>query len=166
MKQQQLGERLRREEERTGREHIALTGKEGRTSVVEKKVNLVQPYAYVFGENVDKVLQEHALKATTFRVLFRILALVSRGDVVAVSQTGVAQDLGMSKQQVHKAWRELRTAQVLLIDESGHEYLNVNLFYRGSPKDLMAGMGKKRLEQSSEMTAAVGVQSVVKNVPE
>lgn len=155
-------DRLNREEARTGREHVALTGKEGFTSVVEKKVNLTQPYAYIFGENVDKVLQEHALKATTFRVLFRILALVARGDVVAISQTGVAGDLKMSKQQVHKAWRELREASILLLDESGHEYLNVNLFYRGSPKDLMAGAGGKRLEQSSAATESQGVQSVVK----
>lgn len=155
-------DRLKREELRTGREHVALTGKEGHTSVVEKKVNLTQPYAYIFGENVDRVLQEHPLKATTFRVLFRILALVARGDVVAISQTGVAGDLGMSKQQVHKAWRELRESSMLLLDESGHEYLNVNLFYRGSPKDLMAGEGGRRLEQSSAATAAQGVKNVVK----
>ena len=157
-----LVDRLRREEARSGREHVALTGKEGHTSVVEKKVNLIQPYAYIFGENVDRVLKEYALAATTFRVLFRILALVSRGDVVAISQTGVAGDLGMSKQQVHKAWRQLREAKVLLLDESGHEYLNVNLFYRGSPKDLVAGAGGQRLEQSSAATEAVGVQSVVR----
>jgi hypothetical protein len=152
-------ERLHREETRTGREHVAVMGKEGRTSVVEKKVNLTAPYAYIFGENVDRVLQDHKLGATTFRVLFRILALVSRGDVVAISQTGVAGDLGMSKQQVHKAWRELREASILLLDESGHEYLNVNLFYRGSPKDLVAGAGGRRLEQSSQLE---GVKPVVK----
>jgi transposase-like protein len=150
---------LEREEQRTGREHVAVMGKEGRTSVVERRVNLTVPYAYIFGENVDRVLQDHKLGATTFRVLFRVLALVSRGDVVAISQTGVAGDLGMSKQQVHKAWRELREAQILLLDESGHEYLNVNLFYRGSPKDLMAGAGGKRLEQSSQLE---GVKPVVK----
>ena len=60
-------ERILREEKRTGREHVAVMGKEGRASVVEKKVNLVQPYAYIFGENVDKVLQEHKLGVTTFR---------------------------------------------------------------------------------------------------
>jgi biotin operon repressor len=150
---------LEREEQRTGREHVAVMGKEGRTSVVERRVNLTVPYAYIFGENVDRVLQDHKLGATTFRVLFRVLALVSRGDVVAISQTGVAGDLGMSKQQVHKAWRELREAQILLLDESGHEYLNVNLFYRGSPKDLMAGPGGKRLVQSSQLE---GVKPVVK----
>jgi transposase-like protein len=150
---------LEREEQRTGREHVAVMGKEGRTSVVERRVNLTVPYAYIFGENVDRVLQDHKLGATTFRVLFRVLALVSRGDVVAISQTGVAGDLGMSKQQVHKAWRELREAQILLLDESGHEYLNVNLFYRGSPKDLMAGPGNKRLQQSSQLE---GVKTVVK----
>ena len=155
-------DRLHRDEARTGREHVALTGKDGKTSVVEKKVNLTVPYAYIFGENVDRVLQEHKLQATTFRVLFRILALVARGDVVAISQTGVAGDLGMSKQQVHKAWRELRNAQILLLDESGHEYLNVNLFYRGSPKDLTGGTGGKRLAQSSAATEAQGVRNVIK----
>lgn len=155
-------DRLKREEVRTGREHVALTGKEGHTSVVEKKVNLTQPYAYIFGENVDRVLREYQLAGATFRVLFRILALVARGDVVAISQTGVATDLGMSKQQVHKAWGQLRKAQILLLDQSGHEYLNVNLFYRGSPKDLMSGAGGKRLEQSNEATAGQGVVSVVK----
>lgn len=154
-------ERIVREEKRTGREHVAVMGKEGRASVVEKRVNLTQPYAYIFGENVDRVLQEHKLGVTTFRVLFRILALVARGDVVAISQTGVAQDLGMSKQQVHKAWRELRNAKILLLDESGHEYLNVNLFYRGSPKDLVSGVGLKRLEQSSKTLEDQGVKQVV-----
>lgn len=157
-----LMNRLVREEQRTGREHVALTGKEGKTAVVERKVNLTQPYAYIFGENMDRVLKECRLGATTFRVLFRILALVSRGDLVAISQTGVAGDLGMSKQQVHKAWRELREAKILLLDESGHEYLNVNLFYRGSPKDLTSGKGRKRLEQSTESLEDQGVQSVVK----
>lgn len=150
-----------RAENQSGREHVAIMGKEGRASVVEKKVNLTQPYAYIFGENMDRVLKECRLGATTFRVLFRILALVSRGDVVAISQTGVAGDLGMSKQQVHKAWRELRDAKILLLDESGHEYLNVNLFYRGSPKDLVSGAGGKRLEQSSRALEDQGVKSVV-----
>ena len=153
---------IEREEARTGRGHVAVMGKEGKTSVVERRVNLTQPYAYIFGENVDRVLQEHKLGATTFRVLFRILALVARGDVVAISQTGVASDLGMSKQQVHKAWVELRAASILLLDQSGHEYLNVNLFYRGSPKDLMAGEGGKRLEQSSKALENQGVKQVVK----
>lgn len=164
MKQQHQGliDRLRRAETQSGREHVAVTGKEGRTSVVEKKVNLTQPYAYIFGENMDRVLKDCRLGATTFRVLFRILALVSRGDVVAISQTGVAGDLGMSKQQVHKAWRELRQAKILLLDQSGHEYLNVNLFYRGSPKDLVGAEGQGRLEQSTRATEGQGVQSVVK----
>lgn len=157
-----LVDRLIKEEVRTGREHVAVMGKEGRTAVVERRVNLTQPYAYIFGENVDRVLQEHKLGATTFRVLFRILALVARGDVVAISQTGVAGDLGMSKQQVHKAWRELRDAKILLLDQSGHEYLNVNLFYRGSPKDLLAGQGGQRLEQSSAALEQQGVKPVVK----
>ena len=155
-----LVERLVRAEKESGREHVAVTGKEGKTAVVERRVNLSVPYAYIFGENVDRVLQDHKLGAVTFRGLFRILALVSRGDVVAISQTGVAGDLGMSKQQVHKAWRELRDASILLLDESGHEYLNVNLFYRGSPKDLVSGAGGKRLEQSSEVQ---GVKPVVKS---
>lgn len=153
-------DRLKREEQRSGREHVAIQGVQGGVSVVEKKVNLTQPYAYVFGENMDRVLQGTKLGATTFRVLFRILALVSRGDVVAISQTGVAGDLGMSKQQVHKAWRELREASILLLDESGHEYLNVNLFYRGSPKDLK-GVGKKRLEQSSTVLKQRGVKNII-----
>lgn len=157
-----LIDRLVKAEQQSGREHVAVTGKEGRTAVVERRVNLSEPYAYIFGENVDRVLQEHKLGATTFRVLFRILALVSRGDVVAISQTGVAGDLGMSKQQVHKAWRELRDAAILLLDESGHEYLNVNLFYRGSPKDLVGGAGGKRLEQSSEAVEKHGVKRIVK----
>jgi hypothetical protein len=159
---QGLIDRLQRAETQSGREHVAVMGKEGRTAVVERRVNLTEPYAYIFGENVDRVLQDHKLGATTFRVLFRILALVSRGDVVAISQTGVAGDLGMSKQQVHKAWRELRDAQILLLDQSGHEYLNVNLFYRGSPKDLMAGQGGERLEQSSKALEDQGVKPVVK----
>ena len=74
-----LRDRLIRDSHRTGREHIAITGKEGRTSVVERRVNLTAPYAYIFGENVDRVLQDHKLGATTFRVLFRILALVIGG---------------------------------------------------------------------------------------
>ena len=154
-------ERIVRAEKSSGREHVAVMGREGKASVVERRVNLVQPYAYIFRENVDRVLQEHKLGATTFRVLFRVLALVSRGDVVAISQTGVAGDLGMSKQQVHKAWRELRVASILLLDESGHEYLNVNLFYRGSPKDLVSGVGLKRLEQSSMTLEPQGVKQVV-----
>ena len=68
----------------------------------------------------------------------------------------------MSKQQVHKAWRELRDASILLLDESGHEYLNVNLFYRGSPKDLVSGAGGKRLEQSLVAVEKHGVKPVVK----
>ena len=60
-----------------------------------------------------------------------------------------------------KAWRELRNAKILLLDESGHEYLNVNLFYRGSPKDLKSGIGGKRLEQSLQELTQEGVKSVI-----
>ena len=148
--------------QKTDREHVGVFGRDGDIKVVEKGVKFGERFHFMFGENMDKVLIAHPLGATAFRVLFRVLALVSRGDVVAVSQTGVASDLGISRQAVNKAWKDLRAAGILLLDQAGHEYINVNLFHQGSPKDLVRGEGKDRLDQSVLALEDTGARKVVK----
>lgn len=160
---QKIAEGLDKLTETSGRDHIAVFGKDGDVSVVERKVVLTEPFLFLFGENIGRVLRHHRLGASSYHVLFEIVALVSHGTATTVlSQLGVAATLGMSKQQVHRAWKELREIGILLTDRAGHEYLNVNLFYRGSPKDLIGRIGKDRFEQSNKALEKLGVRPVVR----
>ena len=147
--------------DRTGREHVAVFGKEGKVAVVEKKVAFAEEFSFTFSKNLNKVVQHAQLGGTALRVLHRIMELTAMGNIVDTSQSGMAVDLGVSRQAISKAWKDLRAAGVLLLDGSGNEHMNVNLCYRGSPKDLVRGEGRQRLEQGYKALQHLGITKVV-----
>ena len=158
----EIARHLSDKEDRTGRDHVAVFGGDGKVAVVEKKVSFAEEFSFTFSKNLNKVVMHSQLGATAMRVLHRIMELTSQGNIVDTSQSGMAVDLGVSRQAVSKAWRELRTAGVLLLDRSGNEHMNVNLCYRGSPKDLVKGEGRERMEQGYEALKHLGITKVVR----
>jgi len=140
---------------------VAVFGREGNVTVVEKRVQFSEEFSFIFSKNLNKVVVHSKLGGTALRVLYRIIELTTQGNVVDTSQSGMAVDLGVSRQAISKAWRDLRKAGVLLLDRSGNEHMNVNLCYRGSPKDLVRGEGRERLEQGYKALQGLGITKVV-----
>jgi hypothetical protein len=157
----EIAQHLNNRGESTGRDHVAVFGKDGHVAVVEKRVQFSEEFSFTFSKNLNKVVMHSQLGGTALRVLHRIMELTSQGNIVDTSQSGMAIDLGVSRQAISKAWKELRTAGILLLDRSGNEHMNVNLCYRGSPKDLVKGEGRERLEQGYKALKHLGITKVV-----
>ena len=161
MTQRNEMERLQHHEERTGREAVLIQGKgDMRPTLVEKKVELVEEFAFLFYRNMKKVLMEHKLSGTDILVLFCLLErwnMKSAMGLVGISQTGLAKELGISRQQVSRSTARLEEAGVLLKDAAGDVGINPAVILKGSPKELW----KNRIELLEQGMKAIGVTSVI-----
>ena len=153
--------RLERHELRTGREAVMVQGKGDASPVlVEKKAVMVEEFAFLFYRNMRKVLMGNKLSQMDILVLFSLLERQGiKGPVglVGVSQAGMAKELGISRQQVHKSCGRLESAGVLVRDENDDICINPAVILKGSPRELYNSR-QHVLEQGMK---AIGVNSVV-----
>ena len=149
-------------EARTGRQAIKIQGKDDqRPRLVEKKVELVEEFAFLFYKNMKTVLKNHPLSGNDLLVLFELLGrwnMKNPMGLIGISQSSVAKELGQSRQQVNRSCLRLETAGLLVKDAQGDIHINPAVLLKGSPKDLYGS----RAEVLEAGLVAIGVASVVR----
>ena len=89
-------------------------------------------------------------------VLFAILErwnIKSPLGLINISQSGIAKELGMKRQQVSRSYQRLEVSGILVRDGKDDLGVNPSLFLRGSPKDLI----NQRMDLLERGMAAIGV---------
>ena len=152
---------LRNHKDRTGREAVLIQGVDDKAPrMVERKVELVEEFAFLFYRNMKKVLQTHKLSQHDLLVLFALLERVNTKaalGLVGINQSGMAKELGTTTAQMSRSCTRLEQAGLLLRDGDGDISVNPAVLLKGSPKDLYA----KRADLLDQGMRAIGVESVI-----
>ena len=152
---------LKDHKDRTGRDAVLIQGVDDKAPrMVERKVELVEEFAFLFYRNMKKVLQTHKLSQHDLLVLFTLLEKVNTKaalGLVGVSQAGMAKELGTTSSQMSRSCSRLEQAGLLLRDADGDISVNPAVLLKGSPKDLYA----KRAALLEQGMQAIGVDSVI-----
>lgn len=100
----------------------------------KKKTSFKDDFSVVFKTNVG-TLAKMKLTPTSFRITIYLFSILDYGNIlVNFSQSRIAEDLGLHKSNVSRAFKELFDNKILIRDtENGHVYLNSNLCVKGIP---------------------------------
>lgn len=100
----------------------------------KKKTSFKDDFSVVFKTNIG-TLAKMKLTPTSFRITIYLFSILDYGNIlVNFSQTRIAEDLGLHKSNVSRAFKELFDNKILIRDtEDGHVYLNSNLCVKGIP---------------------------------
>ncbi|EKN6273447.1 helix-turn-helix domain-containing protein [Yersinia enterocolitica] len=100
----------------------------------KKKTSFKDGFSVVFKTNIG-TLAKMKLTPTSFRITIYLFSILDYGNIlVNFSQSRIAEDLGLHKSNVSRAFKELFDNKILIRDtENGHVYLNSNLCVKGIP---------------------------------
>ncbi|HHH1674523.1 TPA: helix-turn-helix domain-containing protein, partial [Yersinia enterocolitica] len=100
----------------------------------KKKTSFKDDFSLVFKTNIG-TLAKMKLTPTSFRITIYLFSILDYGNIlVNFSQSRIAEDLGLHKSNVSRAFKELFDNKILIRDaEDGHVYLNSNLCVKGIP---------------------------------
>jgi hypothetical protein len=93
-------------------------------------------FAMLFYKSLLIKMVTYELNATDVKVLLAILDYVGYGNVVSLTQSKIAYDLDMKKQNVNKSYTNLINAKLLIKDSKGSIFLNPQVLSKGRLRDL------------------------------
>lgn len=89
----------------------------------------IQPgitYIHTFVDNLEKLGKN--MSGAEYKIMIRLCKLMQHGNLIAsVSQSALAEELGMSKSNVSKCWKKFISKNIL-VQEGKHTMINANLF--------------------------------------
>lgn len=93
-------------------------------------------FVFFFPENWRKLCVEFGLSGLESNVLLLIIEKMHFGNLVQISQSGIAKELNTKQPSVSRVFKSLKNKQVLFEDENKNIYLNPRLCSKGSPHSL------------------------------
>lgn len=91
----------------------------------------INPFVILFYENFQTIIKEYKLNATEILIVLEILKVMSYGNLISVSQTEIATNLELPKQNVNRAFSKFRKSGLLVRTEQGTEYINSQIIAKG-----------------------------------
>lgn len=112
--------------------------------VGRKKIKPLNEFVLLFYENLREIIEEYDLNTTNLRVLLVLIEKMEFGNLVQLNQSALAKELGMQRQNLHRAFKKLKDIGLLLeIDSS--LYVNPHVIAKGQ-------LIEQKLDDNSEPT--------------
>ena len=93
-------------------------------------------FAILFHESLLEKMVTSELSITDIKVLLCILKYVYKGNVVNISQSEIAEDLTIQRQQVSRAYGRLTKSGLLITSKSGSIFLNPQIVAKEALKNM------------------------------
>ncbi|RJL48950.1 hypothetical protein D5078_02075 [Pectobacterium carotovorum] len=123
----------------------------------------IQPgiaYVHAFVDNLEKLGKN--MSGAEYTIMIRLCKLMQHGNLIAsISQSALAEELGMSKSNVCKCWKKLINKNIL-IQDGKHTLINANLFLKGQYRTLNGT--RKEYVKKSLRTDCEGIKDVFATV--
>ncbi|HIA0981495.1 TPA: hypothetical protein ACWO5V_005047, partial [Salmonella enterica subsp. enterica serovar Muenchen] len=128
-------------------------------NVKKERSSDIQPgiaYVHAFVDNLEKLGKN--MSGAEYTIMIRLCKLMQHGNLIAsISQSALAEELGMSKSNVCKCWKKLINKGIL-IQDGKHTLINANLFLKGQYRTL--NPTRKEYVQKSLRTTSEGIEDV------
>lgn len=137
---------------RNRKDKITVNVKKERSSDIQPGI----AYVHAFVDNLEKLGKN--MSGAEYTIMIRLCKLMQHGNLIAsISQSALAEELGMSKSNVCKFWKKLINKGIL-IQDGKHTLINANLFLKGQYRTLTPT--RKEYVQKSLRTASEGIEDV------
>jgi len=137
---------------RNRKDKITVNVKKERSSDIKPGI----AYVHAFVDNLEKLGKN--MSGAEYTIMIRLCKLMQHGNLIAsISQSALAEDLGMSKSNVCKCWKKLINKNIL-IQDGKHTLINANLFLKGQYRTL--NETRKQYVKKSLRTASEGVEEI------
>ncbi|EIF9717487.1 hypothetical protein LF152_002794 [Salmonella enterica] len=137
---------------RNRKDKITVNVKKERSSDIQPGI----AYVHAFVDNLEKLGKN--MSGAEYTIMIRLCKLMQHGNLIAsISQSALAEELGMSKSNVCKCWKKLINKGIL-IQDGKHTLINANLFLKGQYRTLTPT--RKEYVQKSLRTASEGIEDV------
>jgi hypothetical protein len=107
-----------------------VEGKEVQVFAGRKKESVSEPFVLLFYESLSELVLNDRLTMTDMKVMLGICGLARFGNMVALSQGGLADALGLNKSAVSRSIKKLTEESILLKTKMGL-FINPTLIVKG-----------------------------------
>lgn len=120
-----------------------------------QNVSIESPFVLLFYKNFSRIIVEHTLSKTEILVLLSLLDKMSYGNQFSVSQTAIANELGMDRGNVSRSFNSMIRKGLITKNDEGM-FINPNVLAKG----LTHKMKKDRLDK---FFSAAQTSDLIKN---
>lgn len=99
-----------------------------------RRIKPINQFVLLFYENLREIIEEFDLNTTNLRVLLVLIEKMEFGNLVQLNQSALAKELGMQRQNLHRAFKKLKEVGLLLEVDSSL-YINPHVIAKGSLLD-------------------------------
>lgn len=140
--------------------------------VVPDKVHYLNEFVLIFVANFEIIIEEYSLTKNDIRVIFKILNNMKFGNLISLSNSTLAKELGIDKSNISKIIKKLRKTE-LIIEKDGSLFFNPHIATKGNMNE--KDEDKKQLldysamileENNSKITPSIGTDNIRKMIRE
>lgn len=118
-------------------QHVASTSKEKDVTVrvnvsTEKRhIKPLNPFVIVFLNNLREIIKQYGLNSSELVLLTLVLEKMEFGNLVALNQAKLAEELEVSRQAVNKIFKKFKQNGLFITAEDGSLYVNSQIIVKG-----------------------------------
>lgn len=104
-----------------------------KVNVSTEKRNLkpLNPFVIVFLNNLREIIKQYGLNASELVLLTLVLEKMEYGNLVAINQAKLAEELEISRQAVNKIFKKFKQNGLFITAEDGSLYVNSQIIVKG-----------------------------------
>lgn len=99
----------------------------------QSKMDITNEYVLLFYINLEYIIREYKLSRNDILVILRMLHYMQYGNLLRISFTKLAKDIGIDPKNIHKTINKLKNSK-LLIEFEENLYLNPHIVAKGKFK--------------------------------
>lgn len=104
--------------------------------IAKEKLLPATPFVFLFVENFEAIAGRAKLTAFEMRVCMRMMAKMQYGNQVSLTQAALASEMDVARQQINRVFKRLQDIGVLVQDEHGSVFFNLELVLKGKFSNL------------------------------
>jgi hypothetical protein len=99
--------------------------------ISREKVFPATPFVFLFVDNFERICDVHSLTAFEIRTVMKLIQKMQFGNQVSLTQAAIASEMNATRQQVNRVFKRLHSIGVMVDDEHGNTFINLELFMKG-----------------------------------
>lgn len=99
----------------------------------QSRMDICNEYVLLFFANFKNIIREYNLTKTDILVVMQMLEYMQYGNLLRISYTKLAKDVGIDPKNIHKTIKRLKSSNLLIEDEE-NTYLNPHVIAKGKFK--------------------------------
>jgi len=100
-------------------------------NISREKIFPATPFVFLFVDNFERICDVHRLTAFEIRTVMKLIQKMQFGNQVSLTQAAIAAEMKATRQQINRVFKRLNEIGVMVADEYGNTFINLELFMKG-----------------------------------